>query len=114
MSAQSYSTAAMSHWVALLVCIFAGGMLGWIAPLIFWNSNKHRDPFVAEHAKESLNYQITLAILMAVGWVLAIVLVGLLLILVLMIVTLIWTIQGSSAASRGQMYRYLVNFRFVK
>ena len=112
--AQSYSTAAMSHWVALLVCIFAGGTLGWIPPLIFWNSNKFSDPFVAEHAKESLNFQITVAIAMVASWILAFVFIGFLTMLAVMILTLIWTIQASGAANRGQLYRYPVSIRFVK
>jgi uncharacterized Tic20 family protein len=69
---------------------------------------------VREHAKEALNFQLTVLICYIVSWILIFVLVGLLLIFLVLIADLILVILATIKASEGKMYRYPVNFRLIK
>lgn len=86
----------------------------FIAPLIIYLIKKDNSPYVAEHAKESLNFQITMFILYLLSFLLIIVLVGILLLWVLSIVNLVLVIIATIKASENKMYRYPFNFRLIR
>lgn len=86
----------------------------FIAPLIIYLLKKDESPYVAEHAKESLNFQITMFILYIVSAILIIVLIGFLLIWALTIANFILVIIATIKAGENKMYRYPVNFRLIK
>ena len=86
----------------------------FIAPLIIYLLKKDDSPYVAEHAKESLNFQITMFILYIISFVLIIILVGLLMLWALSIANLILVIIATIKASENKMYRYPINFRLIK
>jgi uncharacterized Tic20 family protein len=90
-----------------------GIFTGFVGPLIIYIVNGDKDPFVRHHASESLNFHITLFIGYMVSFVLMIVLIGFVTFFVIWIVGLIFMIQASMAASRGEWYRYPINIRFV-
>jgi uncharacterized protein len=95
--------AILSH----ILCLVAG----FIAPLIIYLIKKDESPYVRDHAKESLNFQITL---MIVCIVLAITIIGILLIWVVGILNLILVIIATIRASENKLYKYPVNFRLIK
>ena len=91
------------------------GIFTWfIGALIIWQVKKDESPFVAEQAKEALNFQITLAIAYAASFVLIIVLIGAFLMSALWIANLAFSIIACIAASKGQNYRYPFILRLVK
>lgn len=84
----------------------------WIfPPLIIYLIKKDESKFVAEHAKESLNFQITFGI---VAIALIITIVGILLLWVLGIVVLVLVIIASIKASENKLYRYPLTLRLIK
>lgn len=83
----------------------------FIAPLIIYLVKKDESKFVAEHAKEALNFQITLAI---VYCVLFISVIGIFLIWIPGIVSLIFVILAAVKANEGKLYRYPLSIRFIK
>jgi uncharacterized Tic20 family protein len=83
----------------------------FIAPLIIYIIKKDESPFVAAHAKESLNFQLT--ILLAVI-VLFITIVGILLLWIVGIYALVLVIVATIRASEGKLYRYPLTIRFIK
>jgi uncharacterized Tic20 family protein len=83
----------------------------FIAPLIIYIIKKDESPFVAAHAKESLNFQLT--ILLAVI-VLFITIVGILLLWIVGIYALVLVIIATIRASEGKLYRYPLTIRFIK
>lgn len=85
-----------------------------VAPLIIYLVKKDDSAFVADHAKESLNFQITVVIIAFIGVLLMILLVGFLILWVLGIVTLILVIVASIKASEGRYYRYPFCLRLIK
>src|SRR6185369_15030609 len=95
--------ALLSHVLTLVA--------GFLAPLIIWLVKKDDSSFVAAHAKESLNFQITCTIICIV---LFITIIGILLIWVVGIVALILVIMASIKANEGKLYRYPFNIRLIK
>ena len=86
----------------------------FIAPLIIYLVKKDNSAYVAEHAKESLNFQITMFILYIISVVLMLLLIGFLLIWLLSIANIILVIIATIKASENKMYRYPINFRLLK
>ena len=107
------SAASMDPKSMAVLAEVLGIFTGFIGPLIIYIVNGEKDPFVRHHAAESLNFHITLFIGYMVSFVLMIVLIGFVTFFVIWIVGLIFMIQASIAANRGEWYRYPINIRFV-
>jgi len=90
-----------------------GIFTGFLGPLIIYLVNGEKDPFVRHHSAEALNFQITLLIAYLVAGVLVLVLIGLLLLPVIWIASIVFMIQATIAANRGEWYRYPINIRLV-
>ncbi|MCS5720306.1 DUF4870 domain-containing protein [Herbiconiux sp. CPCC 205763] len=98
-----------------------GGILGFIPPLIIWLIFKDRGPLTNQEAKESLNFQITVAIFAAglyiIGMITLFIFIGglfLFLAWAVQIVGLIFAIIAGVKVNQGGTYRYFFNFRFIK
>ena len=82
-----------------------------IPPLIIYLVKKDDSKFAADHAKEALNFQITMTI---VCLALLISIVGILLLWAVGIIVLILIIVATIKASEGKMYRYPLTLRLIK
>lgn len=98
--------AMLSHILTLVA--------GFIPPLVIWLVKKDESKFVADNAKESLNFIITLAIGYIIAFILMFILIGMLLIFVLWIAQLILVIMATIKTNEGKIYRYPVNLRLIK
>lgn len=85
-----------------------------IVPLVIWMVKKEDMPFVEEQGKESLNFQITVAIAMAVCFLLSFVLIGLLLMPIVGIGALVFVIIAGIKANEGESYRYPWAIRLLR
>lgn len=97
--------AILSH----ILCLVAG----FVAPLIIYLVKKD-SPYITAHAKESLNFQLTMLIAVIVSVLLMIVLIGFLLLWLLGIANLVLIIIATIRASENKMYRYPFSIRFIK
>lgn len=95
----------------------AGIALSAIGPLILWRMKKDESRFLDEHAKEAMNFQITLVPLYILGIILASIdaiwFVGIILVVILFIISLIMGIKAGMQANKGENYRYPVALRLV-
>jgi len=95
--------AVLSHILTLVAPV--------LAPLIIYLIKKNESSYVAEHAKESLNFQIT-------AWLVTIVLIitviGIFLLWLVWIGVLICVIIATIKASDNKTYRYPLSIRFIK
>ena len=82
-----------------------------LAPLIIYLIKKDESKFVAWHAKESLNFQITVIIICIV---LFISIIGILLLWIVGIMSLILVIIATIRASENKLYRYPFSIRLIK
>ena len=93
---------------------------GFIGPLIIWLAKKE-DPFVEEHARESLNFQLSLMLyffvlafsMILVVWVPLWIFIWIPVFFGLAILAFVTNIVGAIRASNGDMYRYPLCIRFV-
>jgi uncharacterized Tic20 family protein len=95
--------AILSHILTLIVWLFA--------PLIIYLIKKDESAFVAAHAKESLNFQITIAL---VCIVLFITIIGIFLLWIVGIIAMILVIVATIKANDGKLYRYPFTLRLIK
>ncbi len=90
-----------------------------IVPIVMWISKKDDSPFIDDHGREAINFQISLLIYSILFTVLAIPIgfltcgVGFILAFFPYILGLVGMIQASMAANRGEFYRYPMNMRFL-
>lgn len=97
-----------------------GIFTSFLAPLVIWLTKKDSDPFVDEHAKEALNFQITVAIAHLANGIAGIVLilvwwlVGWAVSLSILGIMMWWSVLAVQAANNGESYRYPFNLRFVR
>lgn len=99
--------AMLSHLSALGGLVFLGG-LGFIGPLIIYLMQKEKSQFVAFHARDSLNHQLTLLLFNIVCAVLAFVLfclggfLAFIPVIIAFVTSIIFEILASVQASRGE------------
>lgn len=93
---------------AVVVAAPVGSILG---PLIIWLVKRNESPFLDDHGREAVNFQISIAIYYAL---LAISCVGIPLIIVLPFVQIIMPIIMAVRASSGEYVRYPITIRFLK
>lgn len=106
-TSEEKTMALLSHILAIIPGV------GFIAPLVIWLVKKNESDFVGYHAKESLNFQITVIIAYIISAILVILLIGLLLLWVIGIVNLVLVIVATVRASEGKLYRYPINMRLI-
>jgi uncharacterized protein len=111
------------HLAALIggiVAAFSAGIglpFVLVAVLTLWLVKKDQSPFVDDHGREALNFQISLLIYTIVLWPIAIVMTcgaGIILGIPIAILALAGTFRGSQAAQRGEFYRYPACLRFLR
>ena len=93
---------------------FGGIVIGFLAGLLVMVIWGKRSAFVNDHAKEALNFQITLLIGHVIGFVLTFVYIGVLVYMAVWIVGIVFSIIAGMAANKGETYRYPFALRLVK
>ena len=110
-------SSAMDPTTENLWAIFAhlgGVFMSWLVPLVIWLVFRDRSWFIADQAKEALNFQITLFIGYAISVVLAVNIIGAIMAPVIAIMSLVFAIIAAVTASRHETYRYPICIRFIK
>ena len=88
---------------------------GIIAPLIIWQIKKDDSPFIDEHGKEALNFQISIGIYALVSLLLIPVFcIGAFLLTAVGIFNLVFLLIAAIKANNGFHYRYPLCIRFIK
>ena len=106
----TYTPTSDERTMAILCHVLA--IFFWIIPpLIIYLVKKDESRWVAEQAKESLNFQITWSIII---FLLCISIVGLLLVWIVGPIMLILIIVATIRASENKIYRYPMTWRLIK
>lgn len=95
-----------------ILCI----IVGFVAPLLIWLLKKDESPAVEAHAKESLNFQLTLLLAYVLCVILAAVTCGILtpLVFVPIVYGIVMCIIATMKANEGKLYRYPMTLRLIK
>ena len=103
----------LAHLSALVGLVFplVGNILG---PLLVWLTKRDQSAFIATHAKEALNFNITVTLAGVVCGFLALIFIGFLLGTALFIAWLVMTLVAAIRASEGVVYHYPLSLRLIK
>ncbi|NNF42061.1 MAG: DUF4870 domain-containing protein [Phycisphaerales bacterium] len=103
----------MACHLLALVGLLGNGIGFLLGPLIGWLVKRESHPFIDEHGKEAVNFQLTMMIAFIVSALLVFVVIGLLLLPLLAILNVVLTIIAGLKASNGEHYRYPMTIRFL-
>tara|TARA_R110000764_G_scaffold112153_2_gene199080 strand:+ start:1018 stop:1425 length:408 start_codon:yes stop_codon:yes gene_type:complete len=109
---QAKQWALIAHLAGFLGCVIPFGNL--IGPLIVWQLKKDEDPFIDDQGKESLNFQITVSLLLLLSFILMVVVIGLFLIWIVAIGAVVLMIIAAIKSNEGTAYRYPFCWRLIK
>ena len=106
----SYIPNSDERTLAILVHVLS--IFFWIFPgLIIWLIKKEESSFVSDHAKEAMNFQITLTILYII---LFITIIGWVFLWVPWVLQLVFCIVAAIKASDLKLFRYPFTLRLIK
>jgi uncharacterized protein len=115
--------AMFAHLSALAGGLLTSAIGGWgffLGPLVIWLMKKDTMPFVADQAKESLNFNITVSAIFLILLVLSFLTLGLgflitvPIMLVIGLAALVLIIMAAIKANEGIAYRYPFALRLIK
>jgi uncharacterized protein len=115
--------AQWTHLAGLIggaVALFSAGVsqpFALVGVLVMWLVKRDQSPFVDDHGKEAVNFQISILIYIlltlpiglmtcSIGWFV--------LPIAIAVLDIVGTIRGSQAASRGEFYRYPACIRLLQ
>ena len=122
-SASDRQWAAGAHagaLVAALLTSWVAGIAGAVTALVVWMLVRDRSAFAAEHAREAVNFNLSMFIYAALSVVLVIFTLGIGLLvavplwIVLALVWIVCTLIAAFKAYDGQSYRYPLTIRLFK
>ena len=136
-SATERQWATAAHVAALLAAFLTSwmvGIAGAVAALVVWMLVRDRYPFAAAHAREAVNFNLTMLIYAAVAFLIGLLLIGatvltlgigalvtlpagFVLLLAIAAIALMWLVCGIIAAMKaydGQDYRYPLTIRLFR
>ena len=91
----------------------AGTVFSFIPALIIWAVKKDDSPYIADQAKEALNFQITVLIAQCVAGALILILVGFALLGIIWLANIVLCIIAAISTSKGETYRYPLTLRLI-
>lgn len=100
--------AMLSH-----LSLIAAHVLPVVPTLVIWLVKRDQSPFVDDHGKEALNFQISLCIYIVASVVLAFCGIGFVLVVGAYVLGIVGMILATIAASKGRYYRYPMCLRLV-
>ena len=115
--------AAGAHLIALILALvtsWAAGIAGAIGALAVWMIKRDDSPFAAEHAKEALNFNLSMFIYAIVLVVFVVITLGIGVIfaaplgLAIAVVWLVCTLKAAFRAYDGQPYQYPISMRLFR
>lgn len=90
-----------------------GTVFSFLPALIVWILKKDDSAYLADQAKEALNFQITVLLAYIAAGVLSWILIGLLFFPIIWIVNIVFCIIAAIATSKGETYRYPLCLRLI-
>ena len=99
----------------LAVLAHIGTLFGWlIVPLVVWLVKKDESNFIAEHAKQSINFQLSMMIYITVSIMLVFLVVGIFTLIGLAFFSIWVTIVATVEAGKGKAYKYPLTIQFIQ
>jgi len=110
----------LAPMIAFVLVVASSGVVFFTPPLtalVLWLIRKGQSPFIDDHGREAINFQVSLLLLFVPAVILGVLLCGVGVLLTLPAWALLGIAGGAigaNAASRGEFYRYPLCFRFLR
>ena len=112
MSSEERNMAMLCHLSSFLGFIVPFGNI--LGPVLVWGLAREKYPLVDDQGKESMNFQISIAIYSLISGLLIFVLIGIFLLIVVVLFCLINVIRAAISANKGEKFRYPLCVRLIK
>lgn len=116
-SGDDRTIAVVAHLSPLIALVVSAGWLSFVGPLLVWFIWRERGPLVRNAAAGAFNFNLTVWLLVIIGWIclFTVILIPLALVLwlVAFIAQLVLSIRAAMAANRGEMYRYPMQLKVL-
>jgi uncharacterized Tic20 family protein len=110
-TSQPLSPSDEKLWATL---VHLGAIFFYFLPaLIGYFVLRDRGPFIREHTRTALNFQLTVLLGYIVGFFTLWILVGFLVLIAVAVANIVFSILAAIAANRGERYTYPVAFKFI-
>ena len=86
--------------------------VGFLVPLVMWLIKKDESPFIDDHGRSLMNWNISLIIYSVVSIIMFLVIIGIFMLLGLILLHLIFSILGAVAANKGDAFKYPMSIPF--
>ena len=90
-----------------------GTVFSFIPGLLVWALKKDDSLYIADQAKEALNFQITVLIAQFIAGILVMILVGFIFIGIIWLLNIVFCILAAISTSKGETYRYPFCLRLI-
>jgi len=101
--------ATFVHLSGLLMAVF----VPVLPAVVLWLVKKNESPYINDHGKEAINFQISLLIYYVAGAILTMAVIGVLIIPAVWVLGIVGVILSSIAANKGKYYRYPMTIRLL-
>jgi uncharacterized Tic20 family protein len=103
--------ATFMHLMLVIATVTAVPLV--LGPLIMWLIKRDTSPFIDDHGREALNFNISILIYMLLSGLLFICGVGVVVMPVVWVFGIVFSIIAAIAANRGEYYRYPACIRLI-
>jgi uncharacterized protein len=90
-----------------------GTVFSFIPGLLVWILKKDDNAYIADQAKEALNFQITVLIASFIAGILIWLLIGFILLPIIWLLNIVFCIIAAISSSKGELYRYPICLRLI-
>ncbi len=109
-SAEERTWAMLAHLSAVIAWFISAGWLSFVGPLAVWIVKKDSSPYVRQAAAQSFNFNLGMALMTIVGWIMVITIillpVGFLLIGLAWVLEMYHHIKATIKTSNNRVHRY--------
>ncbi len=113
-----YATSDEKTWAVMAHLSAASGYFipfgNIFGPLLVWLLKKDESQVVAQHAKDSLNFHISMTIWIAIAGAASFALIGIPVLIALAILDIVATVIGTVKAANGERWKYPLTITFIK
>lgn len=97
-----------------LTVLAAHAFIPVIPALVMWQIKKRDSPFIADHGKEAVNFQITLVLYAIIGLILSPILIGIPVLVATYVLGIVGMILAVVATNNSRYFRYPMCIRFIR